>query len=43
MPAPDHGDPDELRGALGRTLDAPLSREQAMQIRISRSVPCSRA
>ena len=33
-PAPEHGDRDELRRILGRTLGVPLFQEQAMQIAI---------
>jgi len=33
-PAPEHGDRDELRNILGRTLGVPLFQEQAMQIAI---------
>lgn len=31
-PSPEHGDPDELKKILGRTLGVPLFQEQAMQI-----------
>ncbi len=31
-PAPEHGDPDELRRVLGKTLGVPLFQEQAMRI-----------
>ena len=33
-PAPEHGDRDELKRVLGRTLGVPLFQEQAMQIAI---------
>jgi error-prone DNA polymerase len=33
-PAPEHGDKDELRRVLGRTLGVPLFQEQAMRIAI---------
>ena len=33
-PAPEHGDADELRNVLGRTLGVPLFQEQAMRIAI---------
>jgi len=33
-PAPEHGDPDELRHVLGRTLGVPLFQEQAMKLAI---------
>ena len=33
-PAPEHGDADELRRVLGRTLGVPLFQEQAMRIAI---------
>ena len=33
-PAPEHGDADELKRVLGRTLGVPLFQEQAMQIAI---------
>ncbi len=33
-PAPKHGDPDELKGVLGKTLGIPLFQEQAMRIAI---------
>jgi error-prone DNA polymerase len=33
-PAPEHGDPDELREVLGRTLGVPLFQEQAMKLAI---------
>ena len=31
-PSPEHGDPDELKGVLGRTLGVPLFQEQAMKL-----------
>lgn len=31
-PAPQHGDPDELRNVLGKTLGVPLFQEQAMSL-----------
>ncbi|QDL92475.1 DNA polymerase III subunit alpha [Paroceanicella profunda] len=34
-PAPEHGDPQELRRVLDRTLGVPLFQEQAMQIAIT--------
>src|SRR5579883_2536988 len=34
-PAPEHGDPDELKEVLSRTLGVPLFQEQAMQIAIT--------
>ncbi len=34
-PAPAHGDPDELKSVLKRTLGVPLFQEQAMQIAIT--------
>jgi error-prone DNA polymerase len=33
-PSPEHGDPNELREVLGRTLGVPLFQEQAMRIAI---------
>jgi len=33
-PAPEHGDPDELKNVLGRTLGVPLFQEQAMRVAI---------
>ncbi len=33
-PSPEHGDPDELRAVLRRTLGVPLFQEQAMQMAI---------
>jgi error-prone DNA polymerase len=34
-PDPKHGDPDELKSVLGRTLGVPLFQEQAMEIAIT--------
>jgi error-prone DNA polymerase len=33
-PSPEHGDPDELKNVLGRTLGVPLFQEQAMRVAI---------
>ncbi|HYF19171.1 MAG TPA: hypothetical protein VEA40_14980, partial [Ramlibacter sp.] len=33
-PSPEHGDPDELRKVLGKTLGVPLFQEQAMRVAI---------
>ncbi|WP_158803191.1 hypothetical protein, partial [Acidisoma sp. L85] len=33
-PSPQHGDPDELKKVLGRTLGVPLFQEQAMRVAI---------
>jgi error-prone DNA polymerase len=33
-PSPEHGDPDELKKVLGRTLGVPLFQEQAMRVAI---------
>jgi error-prone DNA polymerase len=33
-PAPEHGDPDELRSVLGKTMGVPLFQEQAMKLAI---------
>ena len=33
-PAPEHGEPDELRQVLGRTMGVPLFQEQAMKLAI---------
>lgn len=33
-PSPEHGDPDELKKVLGRTLGVPLFQEQAMRLAI---------
>ncbi|MBR0663982.1 DNA polymerase III subunit alpha [Roseomonas hellenica] len=33
-PSPEHGDPDELKRVLGKTLGVPLFQEQAMQVAI---------
>jgi error-prone DNA polymerase len=34
QPSPEHGDPDELKNVLGRTLGVPLFQEQAMRVAI---------